>query len=601
MCGIYGSTIIYAEEVVREKLNRIAFRGPDYSSHRLYDERVYLGHNRLAIIDLDPRSNQPFEYEHLALTFNGEIYNYKAIKKILVEKGYNFRTGSDTEVICAAYLEYGDDCVSHFDGMFAFVIYDSKANKLFGAVDRLGQKPFYYTRQNNGLEFGSQISQLKISNQFTISERGTEEYLLRGYVTAPHTIYKECHKLPAGYQFVYDLSSHTMDIKSYWDLKPVQQVDHSYEEACNRVESLLTKATASRLMSDVSLGAFLSGGVDSSLVCAIAQQQLSDPLKTFSVKFSENEFDESKHAANIANHLGTDHTTIPCDPREALEMLSDFNRYYDEPFADSSAIPSMLISKHTKQHVTVALTGDAGDESFLGYKRYDWLTKLNNIYKLPSLGRKTLSVLLKGAKNYRYNIISQKLNDHDNIDDLVSSFLETMYPDLLTQKSNHKNNYQKYLQLSSHIIQKAADLDIKLWLAGDGLVKVDRASMAYSLECRSPFLDHRLMEYARSLPVAYRYDKGNKKKILKDILEKYVPKDLWDRPKQGFAIPVDKWMKDDLKEEVLDVLTVDNLKSIPVLNVDYFTKMMDAHYEGKLNFGPNIWNMFMYFKWRNSI
>lgn len=599
MCGIYGTTNFrFSDVTVRQKLNRINFRGPDFSSV-VKNESVIFGHNRLSILDLDKRSNQPFEYGDLLIVFNGEIYNFQELKVQLKSFGYTFRTNSDTEVICALYLKYGHDCVKHLNGMFAFVIYDKRQNKLFGARDRLGQKPLYYSLENDSFEFASQVSQIAIGNSYEIDETSISQYLLWKYIPEPCSIYKEVRKLKAGYCFIYDLEKHQYNELRYWDI-PFKYGDYkgSFESACHDLEVLLQDSVKMRMVSDVPLGVFLSGGIDSSLISALAQKESSSSIRTFSIKFNEQGFDESRYAEEVARVLGTNHLTIPCTYKEGLDLIERHNYYYDEPFSDSSAIPSMLLAKHTKKHVTVALTGDAGDESFLGYTRYKWLLSVSSIYKSPFFLRKNLGRILSNLPHNKASIIGDGLQHLD---------IESLYIRMMSSLNNHhlinpslgiSETYNSFLYNSKKpLLEKISDFDLKTYLNGDINTKVDRASMAFSLEARSPFLDYRIVEFGRSLPTSFKYSRGNQKVILKQILNKYVPDELFERPKAGFTMPFQKWFRNELREMVLDTLNEDNLKKIPNLNVDFVLKQIQNHMAGKTNFYPTIWSLIILTKW----
>lgn len=591
MCGIFGTTKTYTRELLDSKLNRIHFRGPDYTSIKKY-ENVTFGHNRLAIIDLDERSNQPFVYEYISIVFNGEIYNFNEIKKELEKKGYKFHTMSDTEVICAAYIEYGATCVEYFNGMFAFVLYDKKQQYLFGARDRLGQKPFYYSLKGGHFEFASQISQIKIGNDLTINEKAISQFLLWKYIPEPNSIYNEVKKLKAGYSFIYNLETKFYREKQYWDIPDnYNTYKGTYSDACNDLEELLRDAVDKRMMADVPLGVFLSGGIDSSLIATLAQQQSSIPIKTFSIKFNEKGFDESVYAEKVANVLKTDHLTIPCDYKEGIDLIENHNYYYDEPFSDSSAIPSMLLAKHTRKDVTVALTGDAGDESFLGYTRYDWIRKISSAYKFPFFFRNIGGAFLKLIPINKVQITGEVLkmkSEEEMYIRMVSSLNNKFLKDPSIGASL---TYNSWLGGNKPLLEKISDYDLKTFLNGDINTKVDRATMAFSLEARAPFLDYRIVELGRMLPTEYKYSKSNKKKILKDILYKYLSKDLFNRPKAGFTMPFETWFRNELKDLVLDSLTKSNLKNIPNLNVDYTLFKIKKHMEGKVNFYPTIWSL----------
>ncbi|WP_207425882.1 asparagine synthase (glutamine-hydrolyzing) [Pedobacter sp. SYSU D00535] len=598
MCGIYGSTILYPEEVVKEKLQRIRFRGPDYSAYEYMPDLV-LGHNRLAIIDLDERSGQPFSYEHLKIVFNGEIYNYREIRKQLELAGYPFRTNSDTEVICAAYLKYGESCLEYFNGMFAFVIYDSRKKTLFGARDRFGKKPFYYHQQGGEFEFASQPSQLTIGQHFTLDQQAVNAYFFWGYVPDPCCIWSEVKKLSAGHYFIYDLYSKDFRIKKYWD------IDHewsnrytgSYYEAKATLENLLQDAVKIRLNADVPLGVFLSGGIDSSLVAALASRMV-DRVKTFSIKFNEKGFDESLYAAKVAKHLGTDHHTIECNYDEGIELIKNFSYYYDEPFADSSGIPSLLLSKYTRSHVTVALSGDGGDEGFIGYSRYNWVKLVSPLFRLPASFRGGMASLIKLSPNYTHKLIALGISI-EKIEMLymkMFSGIENSW--VLNQNSGLQNEFSYLLRNPKKpLLEQMSDFDIKTYLNGDINTKVDRASMAFSLESRAPLMDYRVIEFSRSLPTRFKFKNDVQKRILKDILYQYVPAVLFDRPKAGFTMPFKDWFRNELKEYVLDNLCDSELRNIPGINIYRTKEIIQEHMTGKWNRYPQIWKLLVLSQW----
>ncbi|MGV3706724.1 MAG: asparagine synthase (glutamine-hydrolyzing) [Arcticibacter sp.] len=597
MCGIYGSTVQYGDEVIGAKLNTIKFRGPDYSGVQRCED-VVLGHNRLAILDLDNRSNQPFSYRHLWIVFNGEIYNYLDLKKDLEAKGYGFRTTSDTEVICASYLEYGSACVNKLNGMFAFVIYDSRSRTLFGARDRFGKKPFYYLHREKEFEFASQPSSIGLYRDLTLNQSAVHEYLIWGYIPEPDSIWEEVKKVPAGYYFVFHLSSGNLKLEKYWDLdySADGRFTGSYEEAKSHLDELISDAVKIRLQSDVPLGVFLSGGIDSSLVAAKASQQAGS-IKTFSIKFNEKGFDESMYAAMVADRLGTEHHTIECDYSQGIDLISNFSSYYDEPFADSSAIPSMLLSKYTRQHVTVALSGDGGDEGFLGYSRYKWMKNVSSVFKIPLGARKTLASLLHYSPKYTHKLIAMGISMKD---------LETLYVKMIGGMENSwllnpdqglKTPFMNVLKSDNSFLENLSDFDIKTYLNEDINTKVDRASMAFSLESRSPLMDYRVIEFGRSLPLHFKYDRGNQKRVLKDILYNYLPASIFDRPKAGFTMPFRDWFRGELKEYVLDTLSENELKNIPGINVKRTLEIIDEHMTSRWNRYPQIWKLLVLSQW----
>lgn len=605
MCGIYGTTLPYTQEQVQKKLERTQFRGPDQLGTQSYDSsqgKIIFGHNRLSIIDLDARSNQPFNYQNqVHLVFNGEIYNFKEIREKLNKKGYTFNTTSDTEVICAAYLEYGKDCVDHFNGMFAFVIYDIKQQKLFGAKDRLGQKPFYYQISNKGFEFASQISSIQLFNDtLSISQNAIEQYLAWNTIPHPYSIFNEVKKLEDGHAFTYDLQTLEFDQWAYWDIAhPTASIfKGTYEEATLELESLLTNAVNYRMIADVPLGVFLSGGVDSSLIAALAAKGATQKIKTFSVKFNEKGFDESVYAQKVADHLKTDHHVIECDYKEGLGLIENFNHYYDEPFADSSAIPSMLLAKHTKPHVTVALSGDGADEAFLGYRRYQKLEKIKKTLQIPYAVRKFGGPILKVFQNNRYNGIKDILHAKSVGEAYLAMMVNNNKPWLNINNNVAQVDELKYLLKSEkNSFESAGDFDLKTYLSWDINTKVDRATMAYSLEARSPFLDYRVVEMAQKLPTDFKYQSGNQKRILKDILYKHVPPTYFNRPKSGFGMPLEVWFRNDLKELVLTELSIKNLEKIPGIKPKIVSKLINQHMEGSWNHHTMIWKLLVLKQW----
>jgi len=607
MCGIYGSTIPYNNSQILEKLERSKFRGPDKLkfNHFGQDSQVVFGHNRLAIIDLDERSDQPFTYQDkIHLVFNGEIYNFKDIKNILIEKGYQFKTTSDTEVICAAYLEYGENCVNHFNGMFAFVIYDQVKNIFFGARDRLGQKPFYYYHNGKEFEFASQLSVVQLYNpNLSISKKAISLYFAWGTIPDPFSIFNEIKKLRAGHFFTFDLKTSEFNEKMYWDIdyKGENIFKGSFEDAVNILDHTLKDAVKLRLFADVPVGIFLSGGVDSSLVAALATKSTNSKIKTFSVKFNEKGFDESIYAQQVADHLQTDHHVIECNYEEGKSMIKDFCHYYDEPFSDSSAIPSMLLAKYTRQEVTVALSGDAGDESFIGYHRYNWIKKGQLINRIPLFLRKMCAAVLKQSSNYRLKTIASALT-YKSTDDVYLAAMTSLNTSWIkTDLDLYDLDEIKYLKHKhKNLFERISDFDLKTYLNWDINTKVDRATMAFSLEARAPLLDYRVVEFARSLPTSFKFKGKNQKRILKEVLYKYVPKHIFDRPKAGFSMPFSEWFKTDLKDFVLSELSDENLKNIPCIDQKVVRFFIEQHMSGSWNRFTVIWQIIVLKQWLDN-
>lgn len=594
MCGIYLTNIPFGEEIVKEKLRSISFRGPDYTGVESINNLLF-GHLRLAILDLDQRSNQPMKYENFTIVFNGEIYNYKAIRDELTSLNYKFFTESDTEVLLIGYKHWGKSILEKINGMFAFSIYDEKTNKLFSARDRLGVKPFYYYWNGQEIEICSQIKPMLKGKE--INDEAISIFLDCMFIPSPYTIVKDIFKLPPGNFMELDFNTNELHIEEYWNLKEVKTRDISYNEAKVELHNLLKDAVKIRLQSDVPIGSFLSGGIDSALISAIASDVSDEKINTFSIGFDNPEFDESKIAEQYAAIIDSNHITTICTPDNIRELIPKLTKVYDEPFADSSALPSLLLNKVTKQYVTVALSGDGGDESFLGYGHFDSLIKNKHIIDLPYWFRK-LVVKSGVLKIFRMNShrITNALNTRTR-NDFIENIFSRKGLLLKTQKQDWMKHYQGYKSWSNIFLQKAADLNIKLWLENDSNVKVDRASMAYSVEVRSPFLDYRVVEYARSLPTYYKYVKGRQKKILRDILQEYIPEEIFNQPKRGFAVPIGEWMRNELKQDFIEALDDKFLNSIPNLDVKKFKQFFKEHMNGKKDHTANIWKLYVLRQW----
>lgn len=595
MCGIYLTNIpTIKNSEVSEKLKSINFRGPDNTGF-LEKDSLKLGHLRLSILDLDSRSNQPMHYDGLYTTYNGEIYNYKQIKEELIALGYTFNTTSDTEVLLIGFKHWGSKLLDKINGMFAFCIYDSSTQKLFCARDRLGVKPFYYYWQNGDLEICSQLRPLIKGKK--INKEAISIYLDTGYIPSPYSALENIMKLPPGNFMEIDLNLKKLHVQEYWNLKKVEKSEMTYDEAKNKVHELIKDAVKIRLQSDVPIGSFLSGGIDSALVSSVASKILDEPLNTFSIGFEDPEFDESKVAEQYAEIIKSNHKTTICSADDILKLLPKLIEAYDEPFADSSALPSLLISSIAKKHVTVVLSGDGGDESFIGYNYFVWLKNFVWIFNFPKWIRKLAShpILLKiTGKNSMGAQDALKTNSKN---DLLIKMFAGFNSIQSVRDFEWVKHYNGFKTWSKDLMQKAADLNIKLWLDNDSNVKVDRASMAYSLEIRSPFLDYRIIELARTLPVDYRYRNGVRKKILKDILSEYIPESVFDQPKRGFSIPLSDWIRTDLKKDIIETLNDDFLNKVPNLNVSKFKKLLKLHLENKADHSFNIWKLFILGKW----
>ena len=594
MCGIYLTNRSYSEKTIREKLDSISYRGPDYQGYAEANT-LKLGHNRLSIIDLDPRSHQPMQIEGYSLVFNGEIYNYLEVKQQLEKQGISFHTTSDTEVLLKGYIAWGEKILDHINGMFAFAIYNESDNQVFVARDRLGVKPLYYSWNKGKLELASQLSPLTTNGE--LDEESIRMYLSTGYIPTPKSIYKDISKLPAGSYAKFDLNQLTKSITSYWELEEVKTRNIPYDQAKQELKALLQDAVKIRLQSDVSYGSFLSGGIDSALVSSMANEALSEPLKTFTIGFEDKKYDESDIAQQFADQIGSDHRITTCKSTDPLTLLDDFFKVYDEPFADSSALPSLLLNKVTKPFATVVLSGDGGDESFLGYNHFAWLKQVSLIYQIPYVMR----IIMQ--KFFPFNWLGKRGESIKNIVGYksLSKFIQHIFTgfDSITQdkRQSWSKSYQKYLQLATAPLQRAADLNIRLWLEGDSNVKVDRASMAYSVEVRSPFLDYRVVEYARSLPVHFRYKGNIRKRILRDILSAYIPEKIFNQPKKGFAVPLASWIRKELKEEITVYLKPEKLKAIPCLDHQKMELLIQKHFSEKADYSSYIWRVYVLSKW----
>lgn len=595
MCGIYITNIGYKKDEVIEKLKTIDFRGPDNLGYKKIED-ITLGHLRLSILDLEERSNQPMSYKNLHIVFNGEIYNFITLKEELIVLGYEFKTGSDTEVLLLGYKEWGSDLVPKLNGMFAFAIFDENLNKVFCARDRIGVKPFFYFWSEGKFEISSQLRPLIHSN-YKISSEAISIYLDCGYIPSPYSIFENVFKLQPGKTMILDLNNKTIKINEYWNLNKIKENKISYNEAKTKLHELIIDSVKIRLKSDVPLGSFLSGGVDSALVSSIAAKLSEQKINTFTIGFEDPKFDESRIALQFSQIIGTNHTEIPCSSRDALNLLDKLIYVFDEPFADSSALPSLLLNSVTSKYVKVALSGDGGDESFLGYTHFDALRRFNLISYIPFFIRNKLSFFYS-EKFFRIqpatvNSLLKTKSCDDYSWGIFTGFDSLQYK----RTKSWLLIYNDFKTWSKNKFQKMADLNIKLWLENDSNVKVDRASMAYSVEVRSPFLDYRIIEFARSLPISYRYDNGVKKKILKDILSEYIPEKIFNQPKRGFSIPLSQWIREDLKQDIVSELSDDFLYKVPNLDVIKFKKQLNLHFDNKTDYTFNIWKLFVLAKW----
>ena len=628
MCGIVGLIDFRkksSQSILENCTNELAHRGPDGSGTKLFetgDCQVGLGHRRLSIIDLSNAAGQPMEYKGNWIIFNGEIYNYNEIRDVLIQKGHQFVTHSDTEVILHAWQEWGAAMLQQFIGMFAFVIYDTNKNKVFCCRDRAGVKPFTYYWNDGLFLFGSELKGLMKHPSFekNIDMDALAAYMQFGYVPTPHCIFRNTYKLKPGHYLEMDIKTQSISTSQYWNVydaynKPT--LDISYEEAVTETEKLLVSAFQYRMVSDVPVGVFLSGGYDSSCVTAILQKNNTEKIKTFTIGVPDAGLNEAPYAKEIAAHLGTDHTEYYCTQKEALEIVPELPYYYDEPFADSSAIPTTLVSRVAREKVTVALSADAGDEIFAGYNRYDYVMKYGKkMQQIPGGIRKLTAAAMDKIPAKNIPVLNKKYLFSSRYEKVKSFLKNPSEKNILVSLTRHmtendinmlfKEKTGKIITgFDSEELQKPyfstldyiMAVDYQTYLLDDILQKVDRAGMSVSLEGREPFLDQRIIEWAAQLPMEYKYNKGQKKIILKDIVHKYIPKEIMDRPKMGFGIPIDKWLLDELKPFVDEFFDEAYIEKQGIFNNNEIQRLRDSFYKGRVERAEKIWFILMFQLW----
>ncbi|MDB9955030.1 asparagine synthase C-terminal domain-containing protein, partial [Flavobacteriaceae bacterium] len=447
---------------------------------------------------------------------------------------------------------------------------------------------------------GSNLKQIEICNNLKLRRESCINYFHFGYFIDPQTPYENVYKLEPGNFFLYDIEKNNLTIKKYWSVSDFSSHKNksSYLEVKHNVKMLLTSAVGLRLKADVPVGLFLSGGVDSSLITSIAKS-VKDDINTYSIKFDEKKYDESEESKKIANYLGTNHHTFSCDLNKGKTLIEDMFKFYDEPFADISSIPSMLLSSEVKKHVTVALTGDGADELFLGYDRYRWMNDVSNLYKVPYGLRREFTKALKLIPNYKLKMIAQGLS-YKNIDELYLRMMSTFKTSYIKGEISSKISDKFHFPFKElNVIEACSLIDVNLYLNADVNTKVDRASMAYSLEARSPFMDHRVAEYSRTIPTEMKFKKRTSKYILKDLLSDYIPRDLFERPKKGFGVPLEFWLKKDLKPLVIDCLSSFQEMDLDFIDYKKFDKLIDEFYSNKANHSVEIWKMMSFVLWFN--
>jgi asparagine synthase (glutamine-hydrolysing) len=624
MCGING--------IVRKKIsltlssdihkmnNLIIHRGPDDEGVYLSDDKVALGMRRLSIIDLTYGKQPIFnEDKSKVIVFNGEIYNYKDLQLKLISKGYKLKTNSDTEVVLALYELYGEECVEYLNGMFAFAIYDQSKSLLFIARDRFGEKPLYYYHSEEELVFASELKSLVFldSSFKKISNTALQLYFSLSYIPAPHTIYDNIYKLEPATKLVINTDTLELVKNKYWDIKidekKSEDLTINYNLAKKKVTDLVFDSVERRMVSDVPIGVFLSGGVDSAIVASVMSKLRDSKIQTFTIGLDDKRYDESSRALKIANHINSDHIHCPLNYDKILHDIDEVILNFDEPFADPSSLPTYFVSKHTSKFVKVALTGDGGDEVFGGYNKY--LIQTTGKHLRPYIPLKSIKSFFNNS--YFNNLDSKsrivKLQKFFNSLDAnsMSSHLNIIQLAFRNEELNEILNTDKFLEIRKALLstiepiprsinsdlQIARYIDFKVSLEGDLLPKVDRTSMLASLECRAPFLDHRLVDLSFSLPDKFLIKGNNKKRILKEAFEWAVPKNYFNSPKSGFEIPIGRWFRNELKSDLINYLSEDYLKTHGLINVEYTRVILNEHLSGSYDHSWKIWTIYCFQKW----
>jgi len=566
MCGIAG--VVYgggaprgvsAVTAAAAMASTLSHRGPDDTGAWGSDDgTVALAHRRLSIVDLSPLGHNPMSRDdgRIWITFNGEIYNFRELRRELEAAGHRFRSHSDTEVLLAAYAEWGLDCVDRLAGMFAFAIWDEPRRRLWLVRDRLGKKPLYYSESHGTLRFASELKAIVADEAVPreIDADAMRLYLRYGYVPSPYTIYTSVRKLPPAHFLLCENGA--VSVRRYWDPVPYafDRTPVADAEAETQLETRLTTAVRQRMIADVPLGGLLSGGIDSSLIVALMQEQSAAPVKTFTIRFDDPEFNEADHAAAVARHLRTEHHEETCGERQMLDAVDRLADIFDEPFADSSAVPTYLVSKIARASVTVALSGDGGDELFLGYPRYRLHTQAAVALELPRGVRRAAAFGADRLPTRRLRRIADVLrsDDTDPYARFISWWRREEVAALTGQPPPDGPAYADALARCAPLNRqdRASLIDLVSYLPEDILTKVDRASMAVSLEVRAPLLDHRVVEFALGLPMSLKYRRGTTKWLLRRLLYTRVPRALVDRPKMGFGVPLAAWFRGPLRERM---------------------------------------------------
>lgn len=617
MCGIAGKITFNGSSVTESDLLRMAeaikHRGPDDAGTYMNPHRtVGLAHRRLAIIDLSQRGKQPMSFQdRYFIVFNGEIYNFQAKRRELEAQGYGFKTQTDTEVILALYDRYGLDCPQHLRGMFAFAIYDVREDTLFCARDRVGKKPFKYYYDDHVFLFASELKSLLTQPECPRQpdELALHHFLTLQYAPAPLTGFKGIKKLEPGHYLFINRASKSIQHRRYWQLRYAPDFSVSEHEWCERIRDTVREAVRLRMIADVPVGAFLSGGIDSSVVVALMSQLSTKPIKTFSIGFKEQRYNELPYARQIAQRFATDHTEWIVEPK-AMEVLPHLIYHYEEPYADSSALPTYYVSKLTRNHVTVALNGDGGDESFAGYGRYsvqqfsDWYERFRFIHMLTALpataALKTMWPNTFTDRAYRFARSLQQPYDIRYTNYVCYFSREqktTLYTDEFAKRMMGYDTYDliarrfRESNAKSHLNQTLYT-DVTTYLPDDLLTKVDIATMAVSLEGRSPLLDHHVMELAATIPPSLKLrGLNNKKYIFRQAFRGLLPATVLDRSKRGFGVPIDEWFRGELKDFVHDIITSQRAVGRGLFRRSAIESIFKQHTTTRTNYAHHLWTL----------
>lgn len=613
MCGIAGKVVFNGKiqpSDVKRMTDRLSHRGPDDDGIEVFDT-CGLGQRRLAIIDLSPKGHQPMSYDSKRywITFNGEIYNYAQLRGRLISKGYRFRSQSDTEVILAMYAQYKEKCVQHFNGMFAFAIFDKKEQTLFAARDRMGKKPLKYYFSSDTFIFASEIKALFTQPEVPkeVDEEAISSYIYWGFVPSPKTGFKDIFKLPPGHYLT--VKNKKLTIKQYWSVAVNPTSTLSIDESKETLRTLLESSVSLRMIADVPLGSFLSGGIDSCVVTGLMSKQSTHPVRTFTVGASQWGMDERADARVSSNFHNTEHTELEIKPRVDNKLIRTLVNAYDEPFGDSSAIPSYFVSELARKHVTVALNGDGGDENFFAYSNHTTLEFIRRMHALRLPASLLYSILrpfsfkaLEHPLLQRILRVSHLLGRQPLAGYSLYARGYTNGIDMNTLWNDASNTVEKELRrfLPNHStddISRVLTLDLSTILPDGLMTKMDIASMQWALEGRSPLLDYRIVEFAATLPLEYKLKNNETKWILKEACSDLIPPSIRNLPKRGFVLPVNEWMKTTLRPQFDAAFLQSNNPMFSILNFDTTKKMYEYHQRGVADYSAQLWKFFMLSQW----